>query len=71
MSREAWGDEGNIPANGHDTAVYQELRELENRVRKWRASNKNDFANDDQSAKADKIIDLMDELAAELGEWEA
>lgn len=25
MSREAWGDEGNVPENGRDTATYQEL----------------------------------------------
>ena len=69
MSREAWGDEGNLAENGRDTAIYQELCELRERVHKWRKSNANDFANDEQSAKADRIIGLMDELSDDLGNW--
>ena len=66
MSLEAWGDEGNVPANGRETAIY--LCALRVKVQKWQASNKNDFGNDEQIAKADRIIELMDELADELGE---
>lgn len=69
MSLEAWGDEGNVPANGRDTAIYQELVDLRAKVQKWQQSNKDDFANDEQIAKADRIIGLMDELADELGDW--
>jgi len=68
MSLGAWGDEGNVPANGKDTAIYQELCDLRVKVQKWQASNKNDFANDEQIAKADRIIELMDELSDELGD---
>lgn len=69
MSLEVFGDEGNAPANGLDTAIYQELRAIENRARSWRARNKGDFSNIDQEDKANQIIKLMDELAQELGEW--
>lgn len=66
MSLEAWGDEGNVPENGRDTAIYQELCALRVKVQKWQQSNKNDFANDEQIAKADLIIELMDELSERL-----
>lgn len=71
MSLGAWGDEGDMPANGRDTAVYQELVDLRVRAIKWRESNKNDFANDEQTAKAQAIIDAMDELSEELAEWKS
>lgn len=69
MSLGVWGDEGDVPANGKDTAIYQELCDLRVKIQKWQASNKSDFANDDQIAKSDRIIELMDELSDELGAW--
>lgn len=66
MSLEAWGDEGNVPENGKDTAIWQELLALRVKVAAWQKSNKNDFANDEQTAKADRIIKQMDELLDEL-----
>jgi hypothetical protein len=69
MSLGVWGDEGDVPANGTDTAIYQELFALRVKVAAWQLSNKSDFANDEQTAKADRIIELMDELCEELAEW--
>lgn len=66
MSLGAWGDEGNVPENGKDTAVYQELLSLRVKVADWQRANTNDFANDEQTAKAERIVDLMDELLEDL-----
>jgi hypothetical protein len=68
MSLGAWGDEGNVPESGKGTAIYQELIDLRLKMSNWQRSNKNDFANDEQIAKADRILELMDELSDELGE---
>lgn len=68
MSLGAWGDEGNVPENGKDTAIYQELLALRVKVAAWQKSNTNDFANDEQSAKADQIIEQMDSLLDDLSE---
>lgn len=67
MSLGAWGDEGNVPENGKDTAIYQELLDLRVKVAKWQKSNMSDFGNDDQIEKSDRIIEKMDELLDELG----
>lgn len=68
MSLGVWGDEGNVPENGKDTAIYQELAALRVKFAKWQSDNKNDFANDEQTAKADRIVELMDELSDDLAE---
>lgn len=71
MSLEAWGDEGNVPENGKDTAIYQELLALRVKVAVWQKSNRNDFANDDQLERSDRIIEKMDELLEAIGEIDA
>ena len=65
MSLSVFGDEGDVPENNKDTAIYQELLALRKAVVTWRLSNKNDFDNH-QTNKADNIVIAMDELLDEL-----
>jgi hypothetical protein len=67
MSLEAWGDEGSVPANGKDTAIYQQLCDLRRKLAVWQQRNKKDFENDAQVAKADRIFEAIDDLLDDLG----
>lgn len=66
MSREAWGDEGNVPESGRDTAIYQELLGIRAKFGVWKTSNRNDFMNNEQFAKAEQVSNLMDDLLIEM-----
>jgi len=43
-------------------------RKREGHRHNWKSVNKNDFANDEQTAKADRIIELIDQLVRQLDE---
>jgi hypothetical protein len=66
MSLEAWGDEGNVSESGKDAAIYLELLDLRVRLAKWQKSNMNDFANDAQIERSDRIIEKVDALLDQL-----
>jgi len=60
MSREAWGDEGNVPEHGRDTAAYQELCEIRDRLHKWTCDFKSEL-NDDEAEKSSAALELIDD----------
>ncbi len=66
MSLEAWGDDGNPPEHGRDTAIYQELQQVRYKLESWFAKNKGDMPNDDATEKAQRAIDLLHEVSDEL-----
>ena len=68
MSKDAWGDEGNVPSHGRDTAVYQELVELRKKVQEYLHRNRNDFYNEEMRATIRAVIELMDQVAEELNQ---
>ena len=66
MSAEAWGDEGNIPVNGEDTAIFQELLTVRTHFINWKMRNASDMPNDLFVTKVDLICDQVDEMLDEL-----
>ena len=65
MSLEAWGDEGDVPHHGRDTAAYQELSALRDRLHKWTCDFKSEL-NPDESAKAGEALECIDEVIVML-----
>lgn len=69
MSLEAWGDEGNVPENGRDTAMYQDLIAVRTRFEKWMKDRKNDpLGSPEQEAFAERIDVAVNELLDLLAE---
>lgn len=60
MSGEAWGDEGNVPEHGRDTAAFQELCEIKDRLHKWTCDFKSEL-NPDEKEKTDDALGLIDD----------
>lgn len=61
MSLEAWGDEGLVPQHGRETAAFQELSAIRDRLHKWTC----DFfaeLNDDEKEKATEALERIDDL---------
>lgn len=61
MSLEAWGDEGDVPQHGRDTAAFQELSALRNRLHKWTCDFKSEL-NPDEAAKSGEALECIDEV---------
>lgn len=70
MSLEAFGDEGNVPANGKDTAIYQELAVIYGSFSEWWIKNKRYFSGPNDEQLALQIDRLMSKLCDELAAWE-
>lgn len=67
MNADVWGDEGNVPSNAKDTAMYQELAELYNKFLKWRGDYIDQIPNEEtKEAVADfgadfsVMVDLLE-----------
>lgn len=60
MSREAWGDEGNVPEHGRDTAAYQELSAIRGRLHKWTCDFKSEL-NPDEQEKSGMALEHIDD----------
>lgn len=61
MSREAWGDEGNVPEHGRDTAAFQELSAIRDRLHKWTCDFKSEL-NPDESEGAGTALEHIDDV---------
>lgn len=59
MSLEAWGDEGDVPQHGRETAAYQELSKLRDRLHKWTCDFKTEL-NPDEMEKAAEALEHID-----------
>ena len=66
MSREAWGDESNVPERWEDTAMRQEWNEARHKLRLWIQRFKDEFPNDEFDAAVSTISDAMDELELQM-----
>ncbi|MGI9297062.1 MAG: hypothetical protein ACR2QC_04090 [Gammaproteobacteria bacterium] len=67
MSKEAWGDEGNIPASAQDTQIWHDLCEIQKRLFQFYADhNEYEFPNDEfvnAYKRADEAIqDMFEQL---------
>ena len=64
MSLEAWGDEGNVPQHGRDTAAFQELSAIRDRLHKWTCDFKGELepGEFEKAAEALERIDITLEL---------
>jgi hypothetical protein len=60
MSLEAWGDEGDVPTHGRETAAYQELSVIRDRLHKWTCDFKSEL-NPDEFEKAGEAVERIDE----------
>ena len=68
MSREAWGDEGNVPDNAEDTAMLQDFRDIMQRYKKWKRSFTNEAPNDEilgGMVSIENTLDHFDDLLKE------
>lgn len=61
MSLEAWGDEGDVPQHGRDTAAFQELSAIRNRLHKWTCDFFKEI-NDDEQEKATEALERIDDV---------
>lgn len=64
MSREAWGDEGDVPERWEDTAIYQDFHAFRNKFLTWRQSHALYFPNDEFSAAVEDLDAAMDKVTA-------
>lgn len=60
MSLEAWGDEGNVPQHGRDTAAFQELSVIRDRLHKWTCDYFRSELNPDEREKATEALEAID-----------
>jgi hypothetical protein len=56
------------PSHGRDTAIYQELVPINQKYSQWLERNANEFWNDEMFSKAQKIRDMLDDLADEFNQ---
>lgn len=63
MSRDVFGDEGEVCSHGHETAAYHELMEVVRAYEKWRSKSKDEFWNDEQIAAVREVTEKLDALA--------
>jgi hypothetical protein len=57
---------GAAVTHGRDTAIYQELVVINNRIQDWAKANDNDFHNDVMKDKVRMAQELLEEVAEEL-----
>ena len=69
MSLEAWGDEGDVPTNGKDTAIYQELAPIYSAYCKWLIKYGKEFAGPDEEKLAGEVDQKLCQLSDWLAEW--
>ena len=69
MSLEVFGDEGNVPANGEDTAVYQELASIYDKYAKWLIKYGKHFTGPEEEKLAGEIDQMMCKLCDDLADW--
>ena len=62
MSLEAWGDEGNVPSHGRETAAFQELSAIRDRLHKWTCDFKSELNPDEQDKSAEALERIDDTL---------
>jgi hypothetical protein len=60
MSLEAWGDEGLVPSHGRDTAAFQELSAIRDRLHKWTCDFKSEL-NPDEFNLCAEALEHIDE----------
>lgn len=61
MSREAWGDEGNVCNDWEETAIHQELDDVIARFEKWNRVHDGEMPNPEF---VDGVCRIRDELDA-------
>lgn len=66
MSREAWGDEGNVATHWEDTLMRSEMDKTKVAFIRWRNSFKDDFPGPDFEALVDRVLEAFDDLQTEL-----
>lgn len=59
MSREAWGDEGDVPQHGCETAAFQELSKIRDRLHKWTCDFKSEL-NPDERGRIGEALESVD-----------
>jgi hypothetical protein len=62
MSLDAWGDEGDVPSNGQDTMIWQELIKIRDKYHAWTVEFKHEYAGPEMQQKASETMDAIDEL---------
>lgn len=70
MSLSVWGDEGDVPVNGRDTAIYQELAPIYDKFAKWLVKYQKDFSGPEDEELAGKIDQMLCKLCDDLAAWE-
>lgn len=63
MSREAWGDEGNVPINWVDTAMRHEFDAARSRFDKWFLDFKDEIPSPELRDQISKLVVAFDETA--------
>ena len=66
MSREAWGDEGNVAESAYDTAMYQEFADVRAAIKKWWLANKGEAPTLELRALIDQLVDLAETVDDEI-----
>lgn len=69
MSLEAWGDEGDVPERGTDTAIFQELYAVYEKYGKWLKKFGKDFAGPEEEKLAGEIDQKLCKLCDDLADW--
>ena len=64
MSREAWGDEGDIATRWEDTQLYADFHEIKNRFFKFMNENKDGLPTVEMKVQLEMVSHLL-ELAEE------
>ncbi len=65
MSLGAWGDEGDVPTHGRETAAFQELVTIRNRAHKWTCDFFKEI-NDAEQITMTAALELIDETIEQL-----
>lgn len=66
MSREAWGDEGNVANEWEETLIRTQMDAAIARFGRWVTDYKAEFPSVEFTALVDHVIDTFDQMQAEL-----
>lgn len=66
MSLEVFGDEGDVPHRGEETAMYQELLAVRERWSRWLYSFRKELPGPDHETQAEIVSDALDEMIESL-----
>ncbi len=66
MSREAWGDEGDVANSWEDTAICQEFAAIRQKLLVWTHQFRKEFPNDDFAKDVTALIDAADVVSLQM-----